>query len=219
MPLPRHHVIDVEPSESIREAGTRPAAESTLAEHPQDQLTLAGHEQDQHGQDSTVENTVESTLAEILQDWLTLLRHEQDQHGQDSAVENNVESTLAENLQHWLTLVRHEQDQHGQDSAIENNVDPARDGDPPTSSMHDARKSDLMRSCSEISESHSHRVGFPKEILERCSWCKKKLHRDTDLYRYGFNLGVYCSVECWKSQMLMGGYHKEDHAGQRNLHL
>ncbi|KAL3727181.1 hypothetical protein ACJRO7_031999 [Eucalyptus globulus] len=192
MPSPRHHVIDVEPSESIREAGTRPAAESILAEHPQDRLTLAGHEQDQHGQ--------------------------------DSAVENNVESTLAGNLQDWLTLAGHEQDRHGQDSAIENNVDPARDGDPPTSSipligLHDARKSDLMRSCSEISESHSHRVGFSKEILERCSWCKKKLPRDTDLYMYGFNLGVYCSVECRKSQMALDGFHIEDHARQRNLHV
>ncbi|KAI3441991.1 uncharacterized protein J3R85_001567 [Psidium guajava] len=157
---PRHHVVDVGHSQSIGEAGSRPAANSTLAEGLQDCPAISGREQDRHGQDS----------------------------------------------------------------AVENNADPTRDGDPPAFSLSlvelpDARKSDSIRPCLMISESHSHRVGFPGEILERCSWCKEKITENTDLYMYGYDLGVYCSVECRKKQMALDGYHVEDRAPRRDRHL
>ncbi|XP_048141311.1 uncharacterized protein LOC125316596 [Rhodamnia argentea] len=156
---PRHHVIDVGHSETVRAAGTQPTADSTSAVDLLVRFSISGREQDQHGQDSVVEN----------------------------------------------------------------NADPTQDGGPPKFSISfvglpDAQKTDTTRSCSMISKSHSHRVGFPGEILERCSWCKKKILENTDLYMYGYNLGVYCSVECRKKQMALDGYDVEDCAPRPDHH-
>ncbi|KAL3727184.1 hypothetical protein ACJRO7_032002 [Eucalyptus globulus] len=148
---PRHHVIDVEQSESVGESGTRPAAESTLAEKFLDQRAIAGREQDPN---------------------------------------LNVEELV-----------------------VKSNVDPTRDGGRPglapkffIGTPDDTPEGDTnIRRNSTIDDPHFHRVGYSGEILENCSWCKRKLPENADLYMYGYDLGAYCSVDCRSKRMAVDG--------------